>query len=239
MIEKTAIISDVHGCRDELLEMLQLLDYKSPHVRIILLGDLVDRGKYSAECVRLARELELESVMGNHERRLIKWYRSQNTRVDVYDHKNYYTQLSDADITYITNMPSYIELDKTIIVHAGLKPGTSLDKQRDDDLLHLRYTDVNRKFVSLKQINKFGKEKLGAIFWTNFGPFLHKDIIYGHHVHSMDTPNIYQYNDGTKAIGIDTGCCFGGRLTALILETKEFVQVQAKEVYYQSTFDIR
>jgi bis(5'-nucleosyl)-tetraphosphatase (symmetrical) len=239
MIERTAIISDVHGCRDELLEMLNLLDYKSPYVRIILLGDLEDRGKYSAECIRLARELNIESVKGNHDQKILKWYRSQGTKVDVYDRKDYYSKLSDEDITYIANMPSYIELDKTIIVHAGLKPGIPLAHQKDDDLLYIRYTNSDRKFISLRQINKFGKEALGAIFWTSFGPFLNKDIIYGHHVHSFDEPNIHRYDDGTAAYGLDTGCCFGGNLTAMILEDKTFVQVKAKETYYTSTFDIR
>ena len=145
MIEKTCVIGDIHGTLHEFQEILQLLDYKSSHVRIILLGDLIDRGKYSAECVKLARELNITSVKGNHEQKFLKWYRSQGSRVDVYDSKNYYSQLSDADITYITNMPSYIELDKTIIVHAGLKPGIPLNKQRDDDLLYLRYTDDKTK----------------------------------------------------------------------------------------------
>lgn len=239
MIEKTCVIGDVHACYDEFNELLTLLDYKSPHVRIIMLGDLVDRGPDSVGVVKLARELNITSVAGNHEKKLLKWYRSQGTRVDVYDRKNYYTSLSDADITYIANMPSYIELDKTIIVHAGLKPGVPLSKQRDDDLLYLRYTDDKRKFISLRQINKSSKEALGAIFWTDFGPYLGKDVIYGHHVHSQETPHIHHYDDGTKAIGIDLGCCFGGHLCSYIIETGEFIKVKAKEVYYKSTFDIR
>ena len=238
MIERTVVIGDVHGCVEELNELLTLLDYQSPHVRIILLGDLNDRGPDSLGVIKRARELNLECVKGNHEAKFLKWYRSQGTRVDVYDRKDYYGQLSDADVTYIANMPSYIELDKTIIVHAGLKPGIPVSKQRDDDLLYLRYTDANRKFISLRQLNKFGKEALGAIFWTEFGPF-GKDVVYGHNVHSFDTPHIHPYDDGTKAIGIDLGCCFGGALCAYIIETGDFVKVKAKEIYYQSTFDIR
>jgi serine/threonine protein phosphatase 1 len=239
MIERTCVIGDIHGTLHEFQEMLTLLDYKSPYVRVILLGDLVDRGKFSKECVQLARKLGLESCRGNHEQKFLKWYRSQGTRVDVYDRKDYYTKLTDEDITYIANMPSYIELDKTIIVHAGLKPGVPLNKQKDDDLLYLRYTTMDRKTVSLRQINKFGKEATGAIFWTSFGPFLNKNILYGHNVHSFDEPNICSYDDGTKAIGIDLGCCFGGHLCSYIIETGEFIKVKAKEIYYQSTFDIR
>jgi hypothetical protein len=50
---------------------------------------------------------------------------------------------------------------------------------------------------------------------------------------------IDRYDNGTACYGIDGGCCFGGKLNALILETKEIVSVQAKQVYYKSDFSIR
>jgi hypothetical protein len=231
---RTVIIGDIHGCLDEFNELLTLVDYKSPLVKIILVGDLSDRGPESLGVIRRARELNLLSTCGNHDRKILKWYRSQGTRVDVYDRKDYYGQLSDADVTYIANMPSYIELDKTIIVHAGLKPGIPVSKQRDDDLLYLRYTDANRKFISLRQLNKFGKEALGAIFWTEFGPFGYDRIVYGHQV--WNEPRIDRFDDGSMCIGIDTGCVFGNKLTAFVLETEEIVQVLAKEVYFKSNF---
>jgi bis(5'-nucleosyl)-tetraphosphatase (symmetrical) len=187
--------------------------------------------------VAKARGMKLECLMGNHEHKYIKWFRSQGTRVDVYDRKDYYGQLSDQDITYIHDMPTYIELDDVIAVHAGLKPGISLSNQTKDDLMYLRYTDSDRRFVSLKKINKLGKEQTGARFWTEFweGP---KSVVYGHNVHSYDDPLIEEVAPGVTCYGIDTGCCFGGRLTALIWETKEIVQVQAKRAYYKSDFTI-
>jgi len=231
-------IGDIHGCIDEFNELLKKVSYNRDEDRVILLGDLIDRGPDSVAVVRKARELKLECVMGNHEHKYLKWFRSQGTRVDVYDRRDFYSQFSDQDITYIHDMPTYIELPDVVVVHAGLKPGIPISSQTKDDLMYLRYTDADRKFISLKKINKLGKEETGAIFWTQFwyGP---KSVVYGHNVHSYEDPLIEEIIPGVTCYGLDTGCCFGGRLTALIWETKEIVQVQAKRTYYGSKYEIR
>ena len=235
---RTIFVGDIHGCIDEFNELLRVLNYNPKRDRLILLGDLMDRGPDSLAVIRKAREMRLECLMGNHEHKYIKWFRSWGTKVDVYDRKDFYTKLEDQDITYIHDMPTYIELDDVIAVHAGLKPGIAISSQTKDDLMYLRYTDADRKFISLKKINKLGKEATGARFWTEFwtGP---KSVVYGHNVHSYEDPLIEEVAPGVMCYGIDTGCCFGGRLTALIWETKEIVQVQAKRAYYQSDFKIR
>jgi len=232
MIERTVIISDIHGCIHEFYEMLKLVDAKSPNVRVILLGDLLDRGPDSAGCVRKARELGIESVKGNHENKFLKWYRSVGSRNDVYDKNKFYDDLSDADINYIMRMPYYLKIDNTIIAHAGVRPYIRLEKQ-SNDLMHIRYLNSKNEFVSLHKVNKIGKEAADAHYWTEDwkGP---ESIIYGHHVHSYKDPLIEEVAPGVMCYGLDTGCVFGGKLTALILETKEVIQVQSKEVYYKS-----
>jgi|SRR5579885_1815596 len=238
--KRTILIGDIHGCLDEFNRLLSKLDYKKTEDRIILLGDLIDRGPDSVGVVRYARQLGLESVMGNHEYKFVKWYRAQGSRMaEFHDRQDFYTQLSDEDINYIMNMPTYIKLDGVLIVHAGLKPGIPISAQSKDDLMYLRYTDESRKFISLKKINKLGsKEAAGAHFWTEFwtGP---ESVVYGHNVHSQTDPLIEEVAPGIFCYGLDTGCCFGGRLTALILETKEIVQIQAARVYYKSSFEVR
>lgn len=237
--KRTIIIGDIHGCIDEFNELIKKLSYDRKSDRLILLGDLIDRGPDSVAVVKRARELDLECVMGNHEHKFVKWFRSSGTKNDVYDRRPHYAQFSDQDINYINRMSNYIKLDNTIVVHAGLRPGISLGQQSKDDLFYIRYMDENKNFISLKKINKLGsKEAAGAHFWTEFwhGP---ESIIYGHNVHSYTEPFIETVAPGVTCYGLDTGCCFGGKLTALILETKEVVQVQAKKVYYQSTFEVR
>jgi bis(5'-nucleosyl)-tetraphosphatase (symmetrical) len=236
---RTVIISDIHGCIDEFTELLKLVNAKSSHVRVICLGDLIDRGPDSVAVVKLARKMNLESVMGNHDYKFLKWLKSVgDNNKDTIHSKFYYNQFSDKDINYIKNMKPYIKIDNFVIVHAGLRAGISLENQSKDDLFYIRYMDSNSKFISLKKISKLSREETGAHFWTEFwkGP---ESIIYGHNVHSMNTPLIEEVSPGVMCYGLDTGCCFGGNLTALILESKEIVQVKAKKIYCESKFDIR
>jgi diadenosine tetraphosphatase ApaH/serine/threonine PP2A family protein phosphatase len=236
--QRTIFVGDIHGCLEEFNELLVKLNYNPKNDRLILLGDLVDRGPDSAGVVSKAREMNLECLMGNHEHKYVKWFRSQGTKVDVYDRDDYYDELSEQDTHYINTMPTYIELGDVVAVHAGLKPGIALSDQKKDDLMYLRYTDADRRFISLKKISKLGKEQAGAKFWTEFwtGP---KSVVYGHNVHSYIDPLIEEVSPGVMCYGLDTGCCFGGRLTALIWETKEIVQVQAKSTHYKSDFDVQ
>jgi hypothetical protein len=179
--------------------------------------------------------------MGNHDYKFMKWWRSVGSSNDVYGKHTYYTEFSDADIAYIARMSPYLRLEEhnTVVVHAGVRAHIPLEKQTKDDLYYVRFMDEDNKFVSLRNINKLGsKEAAGAHFWTAHGPFGY-NIVYGHHVHSMTDVRIDHYDDGTACYGIDTGCCFGGKLTAMILETKEIVQVKAKRTYYQSNFEVR
>lgn len=228
---KTYIIGDVHGTIDEFEEILKLTDHKSPHVKIILCGDTNDRGVDSVGVVRKARELNLQSVIGNHEVKFLNWVKNGKKGKQ----ESYYHNMSDLDIEYLQNLPYYIKIDSYIIIHAGMKPGLSIENQSKDDLIYLRFTDKNRKFISIKKVAKLGIEGAGAHFWTEFGPFGY-NIVYGHYVHSFENIKIDQFNDGTACFGIDTGVCFGGRLTAFCLETKEIIQVQAKEIYYKSNY---
>jgi len=239
IIKRNIIVSDIHGCIEEFDELIKTLQYDKNNDRIILLGDLIDRGPDSVGVVRRATEMDLECVMGNHEAKFLRWFRNRGSRRDVHEPKPHYTQFSDQDINYIGRMYPYIKIPEhnVIVVHGGLRANIKVEDQKKDDLYYLRYVDKDAKFISLRKISELGIAASGAHFWTEFwtGP---ESIVYGHNVHSYTDPLIQEVAPGVSCYGLDTGCCFGGRLTALILETKEIVQVQAKKIYYQSDFDI-
>ena len=228
--KRTIVCGDVHGCLDEFNELLEKLKYDPNQDRLILAGDLVDRGPYSAEMIQRARNLNLEGVMGNHDRKFLNWYLSSNRK----DNPKYpwYKKLTFDDVDYLNRLPNYIKLSEDLwVVHAGVKPGIPLEKQRPDDLIYLRYTDKNRKFISVHKVSK--GEAPEAMFWTDFyhGP---ASILYGHCVHSLDQPRIDEVAPGVFCYGLDTGAVFGGNLSAFIVETKEMVQVKAKKIYFKS-----
>lgn len=236
-VKRHVIVGDIHGCLDEFDELLKTISYNKEDTRLILLGDLIDRGPDSVGVVRRARELDLDCVMGNHEFKYLKWLKSAGSRRDVLDKGAHYSNFDNDDTNYIFRMSKYFQIGDTIIVHAGLKPNVPLSEQTTDDLFYLRYTDINRNFISLKTVAKLGKEAAKAHFWTEFwkGP---ESVIYGHNVSSTEHPLIEEVNPQIFCYGIDTGCCFGGKLTAFVLETKEIIQVPAKKIYYKSDFII-
>lgn len=228
----TCIIGDPHGCYDEFITLLNKINTSYPNARIICVGDLSDRGPDSIGVIRKIRELKIECVMGNHDLRIFNWLKSNKPPPPG---KEYYSSLNEDDLSFINNLPTSIKLEDAIVVHAGLRENVSLENQTIDDLTHMRFIDSKKRMISLRKIAKFGKENLDAHFWTEFGSF-GTNVIYGHHVHSYEDIKINSYADGTACYGIDTGCCFGGRLTALVWETKEVIQVQANKMYFKPGF---
>jgi len=237
--QKTWVIGDLHSCLEEFNELLDLIDYKSSDVRIILVGDLYDRGPFHTETVRRCKELNLECVSGNHEQKFLKWLKNKGSRSDVYSKLSHYDQFSDDDINYMMQMPLYIKIPElnTVVVHAGVRQGVSLENQSVDDLCYTRFLDDKNNFLSLRKIKKIGSlEAAKGHFWTDHGPWDY-NIIYGHQV--WDEPRIDVFENGTKAIGIDCGAVFGGKLVSYCIETGEFISVKAKKIYYQSTLEVK
>lgn len=245
----TAFVGDLHGAFIEFSELVEQIRAKYSNPRIILLGDFFDRGERVIDCLNFARENKFESVIGNHDYRFLGWLKTRDTSVHYY--QPYYSEISDDNIDYLRTLPYYIELEDVVCAHAGLKPGLPLTRQEPRDLMYLRYTDNNRRTISLKKINKFGKESTGAKYWTSFmGTGYPKNIIYGHHIMSQEDPTITHYGNGTMSIGIDTGCVFGGHLLSAVvprLSTNdghdwnkiEFLKIKAKKVYHASDFAVR
>ncbi|WP_137937041.1 metallophosphoesterase [Chitinivorax sp. B] len=65
------IVGDVHGCLDDLITMLERVNFDPAVDRLFATGDLVDRGARSLDCLRLLRQPWLHTVQGNHERLLL------------------------------------------------------------------------------------------------------------------------------------------------------------------------
>jgi hypothetical protein len=239
-IEKTFVIGDIHAIFDEFKELLGLLDYKSERVKIICVGDFLDRGGDSIAVVRLAQELGLNACLGNHELKYLKWLRrSDEKKEETLIRQPHYAQFSEDDINWMSNLPLYIKIPEhdAVVIHAGMKPYLPIERQSREDLCYLRYTDKNGKFVSIRKIHEMGNAKAaGALFWTKRGPFNYKLAIYGHQV--WDDVKIDRFDDGSECIGIDTGAAFGQKLTAICIETREIVSVKAKKIYYQPGFKI-
>ncbi len=229
------IIGDIHGCFDELLELTAKTNWVPGEDRLILAGDLVDRGPKSAEVVQWARENNVEIVRGNHDDRYVQYYtilkenkpvsrkwQKRPERIDVYN------QLSVEDLEFLARAPTLIKLPEvnTLVVHAGFMPGWSLDDQPDSTKMHIRFLYDNGNCYSKAPLDALNGyiQPMSSFFRAEKyeGPW---DVVYGHHVWSKQDIKIHQSPGGAICYGIDTGCCFNGKLTALVLTKNEPFQV--------------
>lgn len=236
------IVGDVHGCADELQALLAELQYevrwegagsgrrcvtRAPAGRhVLFLGDYVDRGPKSLDTLRIVMSM-IESgqafgVLGNHDARLIRWLDGRNVQMthglaETADQLRCVSPEFRQDLKYFLDaLPFHLWLDdgKLAVAHAGIRR----------DMLGLT-TSATRAFC-LYGDTTGERDEFGFPVRRNWAARYNGTtaIVYGH------TPIVTpQWVNNT--ICIDTGCCFGGRLTALRWPERELVSVPAFDVY--------
>lgn len=211
-------IGDIHGCHREFEDLLDKLDLAKDD-RLILLGDLINRGPDSGRVVELARKYATASLLGNHELRHLNYRRTDDpSHLKKYDYDTI-EQLRGRDWDYLEGMKlTYFDEELGVVfVHGGFLPNRPWQRQ------------PARIVTRIQVIGKDGEprkrsELPDAPHWSELwsGPPF---VIYGH----TPRPVVAQ----TKwTLGIDTGCVLGGCLTACILPEKRIVQVKARERYF-------
>jgi hypothetical protein len=236
---RTIVIGDVHGCLEELDELLLKVELRVGRDRLVLAGDLLDRGPDPLGVVRRARELGAEGVMGNHEHKHLRYRMHEalaraepgyvNPMMQLFDpQRREHLSLGDDDWAYLERLPVWLRLAPDwVLVHAGFEPIRPLSQQHDNACLRVRYVDDRGRLAPLR---RKGDKPAGSVRWATQwrGP---DSVVYGHAVYDLRDPMDDAPSPGVRCLGIDTGCCFGGRLTALLLPSLETVQVQARATY--------
>ncbi|KAL3906587.1 MAG: hypothetical protein SGILL_009211 [Bacillariaceae sp.] len=214
-------IGDVHGCIDELQDLLRECDYR-PGDLVVFLGDLVCKGPDSVSVVQMAREINALSCRGNHDFECLRWGQAIKAGVDppiaVSEHFHIANSLTKADMKWMYNLPWYISSPDlgALFVHAGFVSGIRLAKQNPRLMMNMRSILPDGTVTS-----KFFNNWPWARLWD--GP---QTVLFGHDADR----GLQQYE---HAIGLDTGCVYGGRLTACILPEKRLVSVSARKSYFQ------
>jgi serine/threonine protein phosphatase 1 len=209
-ISRQIVIGDIHGCYRELVELCDKLAITDDD-QLISVGDLVDRGPEPAEVVRLFRERPNSVVItGNHERKHVRGIYSYAQEITRLQLGAAYAEI----VSWMRELPYYLELPDAIVVHAALEPGVPLAEQQPEVLCGS--TSGESELVA----------KLGPGRWWHEQYDEAKPVIFGHHV--VDHPVVRV----GKIYGIDTGACFGGALTALVLPAFELVSVPAREDHW-------
>jgi hypothetical protein len=229
-VARTIIVGDVHGCSAELRDLLDVAAVSAAD-RLVFVGDLVARGPDSRGVLRLVRELGARSVVGNHELELRRYRAATGGGHGVKrpgrSHRELADELSREDWELIGSLPPFLELPEhgVVVVHAGLVPGRAPGDHDDDVLTNLRCIDTNGRPT----------HRLEGTLWAALyrGP---PHVVFGHDA----LRSIQVHRDAT---GLDSGCVYGGRLTALVLPAAQspppaaerldaMVSVPARRQYY-------
>ena len=232
------IIGDVHGCHAELVELLAQLGYEVDNEgsvavhpdgrRALFLGDLVDRGPATPAVLRLAMNMVASGsavcLPGNHEVKLLRALQGRNVTTG-HGLDRSLEQLSVEPAEFRTQVAEFIDslighfvLDegRLVVAHAGLP-----------EKMHGRASGAVRAFSlygdTTGETDEFGLPVRYPWAQDYRGQAM---VVYGH------TP-VTDPEWLNKTICIDTGCVFGGRLTALRYPENELVSVPAREVYYE------
>lgn len=234
------IIGDIHGCYDELVELLKDLEYEvstndrdvpvivSPQNRkVLFVGDYVDRGPKVVEVLRLVMEMQKTGIAlcvpGNHDVKLVRALRGKNVAqthglAESLEQLESETQEFKEEVAdFIEGLVSHYVLDggKLVVAHAGMKQeyqGRASGRVRQF-ALYGETTGETDEFGLPVRLN-WAEEYRGEA-----------TVVYGH-------TSIAEPDWMNRTINIDTGCVYGGKLTALRYPEKEFVSVDAKEIYY-------
>ena len=242
---KTIIVGDVHGCLEELKELLVKVDFQQGLDRLIFAGDLVDRGPDSAGVVKYVRALKAEAVMGNHESKLLRrWRHIQRAKTNPkyrnpmkrsVDQEKTISALDHDDLVWLDRLPYFIDLPdlNALVVHAGLAPGVPVARQAREVLTMVRYIDYDRMIMVPLQVPGFTQPP-NSFYWAEAYDG-HRNVIFGHNVVGDDTKTWQGIENGVRCWGIDTGCVFGGNLTACVFSKDAseptFISVRAHSNY--------
>ena len=211
-------VGDIHGCHQEFGELLGRLALTRDD-RVVLLGDLVNRGPDSGKVIDLARENRCLALLGNHEARLLRYRKTGDKKQLNEADWNTVERFRPSDWAYLETMVLTFEEPElnTVFVHGGFLPNQPWQKQPAEVVTRIQVID--RDGNPAKRA-----EKPDAPAWADLwsGPPF---VVYGH------TPReeIYKLK---WSVGIDTGCVLGGHLTAYVLPEKRFVQVRARQRYW-------
>lgn len=241
-------IGDVHGCCDELETLLQQLGYLPKRLdddsstwgnmayahpdgrKAVFVGDLVDRGPRILDTLRLVRNMMIVGsalcVPGNHDMKLMRKLRGRDVQI-THGLENSLAEIdalpdevrkafSNELAEFLDGLVSHYVLDdgKLVVAHAGMKAemqGRGSGKVRAF-AMYGETTGETDEFGLPVRFNWAAEYRGSAM------------VVYGH------TP-VPEPDWLNRTVNIDTGCVFGGKLTALRYPEKEFVSVPAARTY--------
>jgi len=218
---RTIFVGDVHGCAAEFAALLATLDCRPGQDRLLLTGDAFSRGPDPLRVWHLIQAHRAAMVMGNHEARLLKQMQAlragQPPKVKWPDQQYTLDQLAPVVgevCDWIEDLPLFIETVDFALVHAGVNPERGLAGTSRDEFLSIRTWPP--------------REGIAGPRWHDYYQQGVKLLVFGH-----DAPGglVVKRRPGGHPylLGLDSGCVYGGQLSAYVLEEDRLVQVQSRQ----------
>lgn len=207
-MSRIIIFGDVHGCHEEWRDLIEKTKPEKKDI-LISVGDLICKGPSSKKTLDFALSLpNLKCIVGNHELHFLKAWKSRKLDDLSKDYQKRALDELGKDLNrymeWIETWPFYLDLEECLVVHAGIRAGIPLEKQSSEELCNLRNLEDGTAWHE----NYKGKKLIGYGHWARQGLCVKENTI-----------------------GLDSGCVYGKKLSALILPGREIVQVQAAKVY--------
>jgi protein phosphatase len=234
------IIGDIHGCFNELTELMGQLGYtvaqkdetysvSSPDGRkLVFVGDLVDRGPGTVEVLRLVSTMvhagQAFCVPGNHDMKLVRALRGRDVKrthglAETMEQLGQEPEAFRIEVAkFLDGLVSHYVFDdgKLVVAHAGLK-----------ESMHGRGSGAVREFALFGETTGETDECGLPVRYNWAADYRGKAlVVYGH----TPVPEPLFLNN---TVNLDTGCVFGGQLTALRYPEREMVSVKAQQTYYE------
>lgn len=213
-------VGDLHGCAQEFAALLDAVGFCGGVDRLLLTGDAFTKGPDPLGVWRLICDTGAEMVMGNHDAALIERM-TMRLRGDEGDIKPAHKRILDALMPVVNDLmpwldglPLYIDEDDFLLVHAGINPDRELAGTSRDEFLAIRTWPPSRGID-------------GPRWYEAYLP-IRPLLVFGH-----DAPGglvVKRRKDNHPyLVGLDSGCVYGGRLSAYILEERRIVQLESRQ----------
>ena len=221
----TVFIGDIHGCQDEFKSLLREIKFSKGSDHLYLTGDAFTKGPDPLEVWKTIGNTGAKMVMGNHDVKLLERLqaRAQGTSESDLKASHVHTldqlePVSDSVLLWLEFLPLSIREIEFTLVHAGVNPDRGFDRTLRDEYLAIRTWPPTDGIEGLR-------------WHDHYTPPDARTLVFGHDapgglVVKRDDPDHPPY-----LVGLDTGCVYGGKLTAWILEDDEIVSVDAKDIY--------
>lgn len=272
----TYAIGDIQGCQQELVSLLDEINFDERNDRLWFTGDLVNRGPNSLETLRFVKKLgeKAITVLGNHDLHLLAIANGQSSYMHNGDTLEEILQATDKDelIGWLMQCPLLHQDEDLdfVMVHAGLAPrwsitqATALASEVENVLRGANYIEffahmygntpdtwskklegwerlrvITNYFTRLRYCKKNGKMEFSEKNTpgnqaVQFSPWFeienrvsaNQKIIFGHWAALRNYKINYKAHN---AYPLDTGCLWGGKLTALRLEDEQWFSVPSQQ----------